>query len=61
MQEVWKDIKDYEGCYQVSNFGRVRSLDRLDRNGFKRNGVIKKPQDNGNGYQYIQLKKRCKA
>ena len=51
MQEVWKDIKDYEGCYQVSNFGRVRSLDRLDRNGYKRKGVIKKPQNNGNGYQ----------
>ena len=24
--EVWKDIKDYEGFYQVSNFGNVRSL-----------------------------------
>lgn len=28
MQEIWKDIKDYEGIYQVSNLGRVRSLDR---------------------------------
>lgn len=27
-EEIWKDIKDYEGSYQVSNFGRVRSLDR---------------------------------
>lgn len=26
--EIWKDIKDYEGFYQVSNYGRVRSLDR---------------------------------
>lgn len=25
--EVWKDIKGYEGLYQVSNLGRVRSLD----------------------------------
>ena len=25
MQEVWKDIKNYEGCYQVSNLGRVRN------------------------------------
>lgn len=57
MQEIWKDIKDYEGCYQVSNLGRVRSLDRVDRNGRKRNGVVKKPQDNGNGYKYVQLKK----
>lgn len=26
--EIWKDIKDYEGLYQVSNFGRVKSLER---------------------------------
>lgn len=26
MEEIWKDIKGYEGLYQVSNFGRVRSL-----------------------------------
>ena len=26
--EIWKDIKGYEGLYQVSNLGRVRSLDR---------------------------------
>ena len=26
MQEIWKDIKGYEGLYQVSNKGRVRSL-----------------------------------
>ena len=32
-QEVWKDIKDYEGFYQVSNLGRVKSLPR--------NGTIK--------------------
>lgn len=27
-EEVWKDIADYEGCYQVSNLGNVRSLTR---------------------------------
>lgn len=26
MKETWKDIKDFEGLYQVSNLGRVRSL-----------------------------------
>lgn len=26
MREIWKDIKDYEGLYQVSNWGRVKSL-----------------------------------
>ena len=29
MDEVWKDIEGYEGYYQVSNLGRVRSLDRV--------------------------------
>lgn len=35
--EIWKDIEGYEGYYQVSNFGRVRSVERLiylhDKNG----------------------------
>lgn len=26
--EIWKDIKGYEGVYQVSNYGRVKSLQR---------------------------------
>lgn len=29
MEEVWKDIKGYEGLYQVSNLGRVKSLPRI--------------------------------
>lgn len=28
MEEIWKDIKDYNGLYQVSNMGRIRGLDR---------------------------------
>lgn len=28
MEEIWKDIEDFKGIYQVSNIGRVRSLDR---------------------------------
>ena len=39
--EQWKDIEHYIGLYQVSDLGRVRSLDRIvDRNGIKvfRNG-----------------------
>ena len=29
MNEIWKDIEGYQGCYQVSTLGRVRSLDRV--------------------------------
>lgn len=28
MEEIWKDVKGYEGLYQVSNLGRVKSLSR---------------------------------
>lgn len=28
-EEIWKDIKGWEGLYQVSNLGRVKSLPRL--------------------------------
>ena len=36
MEEIWKDIKNYEG-YQVSNFGRVKSLGRWSNR--QKNGV----------------------
>lgn len=29
MQEIWKDVPDYEGIYQVSNLGNVKSLSRV--------------------------------
>lgn len=36
-EEIWKDIDEYEGYYQVSNLGNIRSLDRLvlSKNGVK--------------------------
>ena len=42
--EIWKDIKGYEGLYQVSNLGNVRSLDRFvyDFNSSSKNKRFKK-------------------
>lgn len=31
--EIWKDVVGYEGLYQVSNLGRVKSLPRIVKNG----------------------------
>lgn len=28
MNEVWKPVKGYEGLYEISNYGRVKSLPR---------------------------------
>ena len=36
MKEIWKDIKGYEGLYQVSTFGRVKSLSKIDKRGLLR-------------------------
>ena len=57
-EEVWKDIPDYEGYYQASNLGGVRSLNRtvLTINGQERfyKGRIKKAIIN-NGYKQYSL------
>ena len=33
--EVWKDITNYEGLYQISNLGRIKSLKRYEKCGEK--------------------------
>jgi len=59
MEEIWKDIKNYEGYYQVSNFTRVKSLERLVKNG-KSERLVKekvlKPSLR-NGYLAVSLSK----
>lgn len=57
--ETWKDITGYEGLYQVSNYGRVRSLDRtvVNKHGkiqsFK--GKILSQGNNGKNYMHVNL------
>lgn len=62
--EIWKDVENYEGLYQVSNLGRVRSLDREIRryNKIKRKwsvhikeGRVLKPRVKDNLYLYVGL------
>ena len=45
--EIWKPVVGYEGLYEVSSFGRVRSLDRYDGRAYKR-GCILKPKIQSN-------------
>lgn len=56
--EIWKDIQGFEGRYQVSNMGRVRSLDRLIINPhpYIRKGEMLNPSMNSKkGYLRISL------
>lgn len=56
-QEIWKDIPDYEGIYQVSNLGSIRSLVRIDRKGRKRGGKFMQPVKTNDGYTQVTLYK----
>lgn len=55
--EVWKDIPEYEGLYQVSNLGNVRSLDRLCSRGREIKGTVLKPRLSSVGYFNVNLYK----
>ena len=55
-EEVWKDIPQYENYYQVSNLGRIKSLDRL-YNGRNLKGKILKLSPNKFGYLRFTAKK----
>ena len=52
--EEWRDIKGYEGHYQISNYGRVKSFNK---------GKVKivKPCLHTVGYLYVDLFKKCKC
>lgn len=57
MKEIWKPIKNYEGYYEISNLGRVKSL--IYNNNvtkYKREKILKL-SINSNGYEVLRLAK----
>ena len=54
--EVWKDIPGYEGKYQISNRGRVKSLPRNEKFCKRSTAIILKTFTCGSGYQEVILK-----
>lgn len=65
MEEIWKDISGYEGLYQISNLGRVKSLDRKvphKRYSIQmRKGCILKFSCNHQGYYTVKLNSNNKS
>lgn len=51
MEEIWKEIPGFNGKYQVSNFGRVKSLPNL----FHAHEIIMKQGNNVHGYKLVNL------
>ena len=65
MEEIWKDIPDFEGLYQVSNLGNVRVLDRYVNSAIRNNDKVKRKgkilkQYNKRGYLQVSLIKNHK-
>lgn len=57
--EIWKDIAGYDGLYQVSNLGRVKSVLRIVQNGNKQRRVDERimiPVKTKGGYIRVTLK-----
>ena len=59
--EEWKDIQGFEGWYQISNYGNIKSLDRISpgKNNSVRHlkGAFMKLNIDTNGYYIICLHK----
>lgn len=64
-KEVWKPVRGYEGLYEVSNEGRVRSINRnvkrKDGRSIFYKGVILKSQETNRGYLSVGLSKKGKS
>ena len=58
MNEEWRDIKGYEGLYQVSNLGRVKSFNYRGHEGCI--GILT-PRLDGKGYEMVALYKEGKV
>ena len=60
MKEIWKDIKGYEGYYQISNFGKVKSVERIVEHkpyNLTVKESIRKLKLDTKGYYYLMLSK----
>lgn len=53
--EEWRDVPGYEGVYQASSLGRIKSLHRLSGHGWLRERIMKPSMDHG-GYLHLSLK-----
>lgn len=60
VNEVWRDIEGYEGLYQISNKGRVKSLTFRNGTTYRLKEKILSPTNNGKGYLIIGLCKNTK-
>ena len=66
MNEIWKDVEGYEGLYQISNYGNVKSIERLAYKQYRGNRKVNSKilkQFKCSGYLCVKLynKSKCKT
>lgn len=61
LNEVWKDIPNYEGIYQISNYGNVKSLKRNTYNQYGKKDKILKPILQNDDYYAVNLSYKNKV
>lgn len=60
-KEVWENITGYEGLYQISNLGRVKSLERINYQNKHQDEIIMKKYLGNKGYFTVKLTKNGKT
>lgn len=65
-REIWKDIPEYEGLYQASSLGRIKSLNREQADKFGKvykykSKILKHGTNKNDGRQYVVLSKEGKT
>ena len=61
MTEEWIPVEGYEGLYEVSNLGRVQSVNRVDSSGKRRQSRLLKPIPDKDGYSKVSLSRSSKV
>ncbi len=65
MEEVWKDVVDYEGFYQVSSLGRIKGCERIIKHPKGGNRILKEKfrslANDTDGYKIVDLYKNGKG
>jgi hypothetical protein len=59
--EEWKPLVGFEGRYEISSYGRVQSLDSLDRLGRRHKGKVLDNARISGRYLYVRLMRECRV
>lgn len=55
LHENWLPVVGYEGLYEVSDLGKIRSVSRINRNGVQIGGIVLRPGPQRKGYLTVSL------